>query len=400
MALQGTRTNSKLLLGAIRVAGNNINTSLRSSGDLAQNHLHLTLFFFDCLHTPTMFNAKSTATEVAKALAAQIRGKTVLITGVSPGSLGSATAMAIASQQPQRLLLGSRTMKNIHSVMAEIHSVYPSTAVEPVLMDLSSQKSVRAAAADVNSRISKLDILINNAGVMAVPDRRLSEDGIEMQFATNYIGHFLFTNLILKNLRAAAKDAENEGDTRVINLTSNGHRISPVRFSDWNFENKITPPEEQPDEEAYKSRGQTLEWSNGYEKFVAYGQSKTANILFSLYLQNSLAGSGILSFSVHPGTIMTNLIRHMDMSKLQASVKNAPAGANVPAIKSPDQGAATSIFAAFDPSLNVESSIYLEDCHDGVPEAYASDLDLAARLWKLGESIVGQSFSLVGEADS
>ncbi|KAL5095291.1 hypothetical protein Trisim1_000068 [Trichoderma cf. simile WF8] len=347
-----------------------------------------------------MFSPKSTATEVAKALATQIRGKTVLITGVSPGSLGSATAMAIASQQPQRLLLGSRTLKNIHSVIDDIHSVYPSTVVEPILMDLSSQKSVRAAAADVNSRISKLDVLINNAGIMAVPDRTLSEDGIEIQFATNHIGHFLFTNLILKKLQAAAKDAKKGGDTRIINLSSNGHRISPVRFSDWNFENKSVPAEEQADEEAYKSRGQSLEWSNGYEKLVAYGQSKTASILFSLYLRNNLVESGILSFSVHPGTIMTNLIRHMDLAKLQASTKNAPAGGNAPALKSVDQGAATSIFAAFDPSLNAESSIYLEDCHNGIAEAYASDPDLAAKLWKLSESIVGQSFSLKVEPDA
>lgn len=212
--------------------------------------------------------------------------------------------MAIASQQPQRLLLGSRTLKNIHSVIDDIHSMYPSTVVEPILMDLSSQKSVRAAAADVNSRISKLDVLINNAGIMAVPDRTLSEDGIEIQFATNHLGHFLFTNLILKKLQAAAKDAKNEGDTRVINLSSNGHRISPVRFSDWNFENKTVPPEEQANEKAYKSRGQTLEWSNGYEKLVAYGQSKTASILFSLYLRNNLIESGILSFSVHPGSML------------------------------------------------------------------------------------------------
>ncbi|KKO97383.1 retinol dehydrogenase 13 [Trichoderma harzianum] len=346
-----------------------------------------------------MFSPKSTATEVAKALATQIRGKTVLITGVSPGSLGSATAMAIASQQPQHLLLGSRTLKNIHSVIDDIHSMYPSTFVEPILMDLSSQKSVRAAAADVNSRISKLDVLIN-AGIMAVPDRTLSEDGIEIQFATNHLGHFLFTNLILNKLQAAAKDAKKGGDTRIINLSSNGHRISPVRFSDWNFENKTVPPEEQANGEAYKSRGQTLEWSNGYDKLVAYGQSKTASILFSLYLRNNLVESRILSFSVHPGTIMTNLIRHMDLAKLQASTKNAPAGGNAPALKSLDQGAATSIFAAFDPSLHAESSIYLEDCHNGIAEAYASDPDLAAKLWKLSESIVGQNFSLKVDPDA
>lgn len=320
------RSKCSILLDAILIVDNNINTSIRSSGVLVHNDVYLALFFSLTICIPQQCSALNLQQQklprlwqhifVARRVRILLKHdfqasrqlsyycELVLITGVSPGSLGSATAMAIASQQPQRLLLCSRTMENIHSVIDDIHSVYPSTVIEPVLMDLSSQKSVRAAAAEVDSRISKLDVLINNAGIMAVPDRTLSEDGIEIQFATNHLGHFLFTNLILKKLQAAAKDAKKDGDTRVINLSSNGHRISPVRFSDWNFENKIVPPEEQADEEAYKARGQTLEWSNGYEKLVAYGQSKTASILFSLYLRNNLVESGIWSFSVHPGSML------------------------------------------------------------------------------------------------
>jgi NAD(P)-dependent dehydrogenase (short-subunit alcohol dehydrogenase family) len=163
---------------------------------------------------------------------------------------------------------------------------------------------VRAAAADINGRISKLDLLINNAGIMAIPTRTLSEDGIELQFATNHIGHFLFTNLVLDNLRAAAKSsAATPGATRVVMVSSNGHRFSPVRFHDWNFEGKSVPPEEEPGVQAMKDRGmEPPSMESGYDKYVAYGQSKAANILFALHLRNNLAKEGIQAVGVHPGS--------------------------------------------------------------------------------------------------
>lgn len=163
---------------------------------------------------------------------------------------------------------------------------------------------MRAAAADINRRISKLDILINNAGIMAIPTRTLSEDGIELQFATNHIGHFLFTNLLLDKLKAAAKiSVTTPGATRVVMVTSNGHRFSPVRFHDWNFEGKSVPPDEEPGIQAMKDRGmKPPNMESGYDKFVAYGQSKAANILFALYLREMLAEEGIQAVSVHPGS--------------------------------------------------------------------------------------------------
>jgi NAD(P)-dependent dehydrogenase (short-subunit alcohol dehydrogenase family) len=139
---------------------------------------------------------------------------------------------------------------------------------------------------------------------MAIPTRTLSEDGIELQFATNHIGHFLFTNLVLGNLRAAARSsATAPGATRVVMVSSNGHRFSPVRFHDWNFEGKFIPPEELPDVQAMRDRGiEPLSMESEYDKYVAYGQSKTANILFALHLRDNLAKEGIQAVSVHPGS--------------------------------------------------------------------------------------------------
>lgn len=240
------------------------------------------------------FGPKSTATEVAIALGKYIQGKTgkasksltsarhiltlpiVLITGVSPESIGETTALAIASQRPAHLFLASRTKSNIDLVAKSIRDKLPSVTIDALILDLSSQKSVRRAAAEFNSTAAKLDILINNAGIMAVPERTLSEDGIELQFATNHIGHFLFTNLILEKLRIAADGNSVPGATRIINISSNGHRFSPVRFDDWNFESKTVSAEQQPDVDSIMGRIGSMNWSDGYEKFVAYGQSKTA----------------------------------------------------------------------------------------------------------------------------
>lgn len=222
-------------------------------------------------------------------------------------SIGANTAYAIASGKPERIILASRTRTNIDAVSDIIQSRYPSVAVEPLILDLSSQKSVREAAAHVNSSISKLDLLIANAGIMALPTRTLSPEGIELQFATNHVGHFLFTNLILDKLRAAAKASKTPGATRVVVLSSNGHRFSSVRFHDWNFEGKPIPKEEEPCVQAMINRGIGAPQFDDqhYNKFVAYGQSKTANILFALYLRNKLANEGIQAISVHPGSMCT-----------------------------------------------------------------------------------------------
>jgi len=160
-----------------------------------------------------------------------------------------------------------------------------------------SQDSIRAAAKEIGTLTDRLDLVINNAGVMT-QTRTSTKEGIEGQFGANHIGHFLLTNLLAPQLLAAAEKST-PGATRVVNLTSLGHRISPVRFSDWNITGKDIPDEE-------KNPGPlpplfTENALDGYNGWVAYGQAKTANILFSMGLNERVGGKGVVSLAVHPG---------------------------------------------------------------------------------------------------
>lgn len=220
----------------------------------------------------------------------------MVITGVGPDSLGEGLAVAIGSQSPSSLILASRTESKVQQVADKVRQLSKPTSVIAVVLDLASQRSIRAAASQIQGLVDRIDILINNAGVM-VPDHHLTEDGIEMQFGTNYVGHFLFTNLLMPHLKIAAS-ASTRGTTRIINVTSAGHRLSPIRFHDYNFEGKEIPPEERPPDGLPAMFDPV---SNGYNGWLAYGQSKTANILFSLYLTRHLESAGIVSYSVHPG---------------------------------------------------------------------------------------------------
>ncbi|TGO34335.1 hypothetical protein BHYA_0202g00200 [Botrytis hyacinthi] len=153
------------------------------------------------------FHADTTALEVAAEFKDQIRGKNILVTGTYPRGLGAATARAIASEGPALLILTYRTKEKVDQVVAELQATYPDVKVQTLELDLASTESVRAAAKELNSKISHLDILINNAGVMSLQELTLTKEGVEMHFATNHIGHFLFTNLILGKLVAASRKA-------------------------------------------------------------------------------------------------------------------------------------------------------------------------------------------------
>jgi NAD(P)-dependent dehydrogenase (short-subunit alcohol dehydrogenase family) len=180
--------------------------------------------------------------------------------------------------------------------VASIKDAYPTVNVHSVLLDLMSQESVKSAATSVTKITNKLDVIVNNAGIMT-PERSWTKEGIEAQFGSNHIGHFLFTNLLSSLLLNSAKSSTG-GATRVVNLTSLGHRLSPVRFHDYNFEGKEIPDEEKhielPPMFAKKNE-------DGYNGFVAYGQAKSANILYSVCLTNKLKDKGIVSYAVHPG---------------------------------------------------------------------------------------------------
>lgn len=206
-------------------------------------------------------------------------------------------ALAISSHNPALLILASRTANNINKVIDKITST-TNTIPKPVLVDLSSQSSVRSAAKEITALTPKLDIIINNAA-LNVPSYETTQEGIETHFGTNHIGLFLLTNLLLP-LILYSTPSSSVGSKRIINLTSAGHRLSPIRFSDYNFQKSYVdlPEEEQPPKDLPP---QFLKREESYNPYVAYGQSKTANILFSVSLNEALGERGVRSYSVHPG---------------------------------------------------------------------------------------------------
>lgn len=219
-----------------------------------------------------------------------------MITGVSPESIGSTTALSIASQAPALLILASRTQSKLEEVLKAISKDYPDVKVAIVSLDLMSQESVRTAAAEIANLTDRLDIIINNAGIMT-QTRKWTKEGLEAQFGANHIGHFLLTTQLLPQLLKAAQ-SNKSGETRVVNLTSIGHRISPVRFSDYNLQKAEVPADEMHGPLA-PMFAKTAE--DGYNGYIAYGQGKTANILFSVGLNERLRQKGIVSYAVHPG---------------------------------------------------------------------------------------------------
>ncbi|CCC09561.1 hypothetical protein SMACR_03592 [Sordaria macrospora] len=333
------------------------------------------------------FDEQTTGTEVASVFADQIRGRTILVTGVSPKGIGAATAFACASQAPDLLILASRTKSKLEAVGDQIRKKFPDTRVELVTMDLSSQQSIRQAVTEITSLTSKLDILVNNAAINATT-RQTTPEGLEMTFGTNHIGTFLFTNLLLPLLRNAAKanDPSSPSATRIVSLASAGHRLSPIRFSDYNFEPKQVPPEEDYLKPLPGSFARCT--ADGYNGMVTYGQSKTANILFTMYLQRHLAGQGIGAYTLHPGTIDTELGRDQDAEIKEQFNKMGLFW------KSQDQGCSTTLVAALDPALSETKGLYLDNCQISDPCEHAKDEMAAERLWKLSEEIVGEKFSL------
>ncbi|KAI1370123.1 retinol dehydrogenase 13 [Hypoxylon crocopeplum] len=327
---------------------------------------------------------KTSGLEVASAYARHVEGRNVLITGVAPEGVGEGTAIAFASQKPAIIILVSRTREKLEAVASSVRALYPSVHVRIVTIDLASQASIRRAAAEVNGLISRLDLLVNNAGA-TYNARRWTAEGIEMQFGANHIGPFLFTKLLFPLLEEAAKQSP-PGATRIVNLSSHGHRLSTIRFHDYNIENKEVPPEEEPFSPMPPAFGRVQE--DGYMPTVAYAQSKTANILFTLYLQEHLQKKGIMSYAVHPGGVSSHLGREHDEEMADAIARTSKYWKNC------DEGASTTLVAALDPSLNVRGGLYLADCQFFPAADYAQDPDIAKHLWRLSEDLIGETFNL------
>jgi NAD(P)-dependent dehydrogenase (short-subunit alcohol dehydrogenase family) len=286
-----------------------------------------------------------------------LTGKICVITGAT-GGLGLMAARGLASVAATVVLAG-RDAGQLRSATETIKNETPTAAVDTVEIELASLESVRSAAASICGRFPQIDVLINNAGVMFTPLQR-TRDGFELQFGVNHLGHFELTRSLLPLLTA--------GSARVVNLSSDGHRIGDIDLDDPNWEHRP------------------------YDKFQAYGASKTANVLFTVALDERYRDSGVRSFAVHPGTVATSLARHMSREDMKAMMALGATDRH-PSATTPrlevvpvEQGAATSVWAAMSAELTGLGGRYLKDCaisNDVMP--YATDPLRAERLWQVSE---------------
>ncbi|KAJ5737746.1 uncharacterized protein N7483_002871 [Penicillium malachiteum] len=353
------------------------------------------------------FNATTEGLDVAKTFSDKVHGNTILITGVNIAGIGFSTAQAFASQSPAHLIITGRSLSKIEESVHSLRIQFPGLDCRGLQIDLSSQQSVRQAANRLMgwTDIPSIDIVINNAGIMCIEERTLSCDGIELHFATNHIGHWLFTCLIMPKLIKSAK-AHSEGTTRIVNVTSASPTVSGMRWSDMNFDvkNKDLPKEEQPVGAWFEAWGYTDLDNQSYNPLDGYNRSKVANVLSGIGLNQRLFEKyGIFSLSVHPGVIGTTELGRNFPSDLIEAVQ-AMAGKGLFDFKTAGAGAATSVVAALDPALAkgvgdskngcINWGSYLVDCQisdQASPLAVSSDQ--AEKLWELSEKLVGQSFS-------
>jgi NAD(P)-dependent dehydrogenase (short-subunit alcohol dehydrogenase family) len=312
------------------------------------------------------FGRDTTTTEVLEGI--DLNGQRALVTGGS-GGLGAETARALAAKGA-RVVITARDVAKGEEVARGIRAATGNDGIEVEELELGSLASVRAFAERFLARHDALQILVNNAGVMACPFGKTA-DGFELQFGTNHLGHFLMTGLIAPALLRGAP-------ARIVSVSSRGHQMSPVVFDDIQFERRP------------------------YDKWSAYGQSKTANILLAVELERRLGARGVHANALHPGVIATDLARHMVREDFDHLRKRAPGGKMH--LKSVEAGAATAVYAATAPELEGRGGLYLEDCHvaevddaetatEGV-RSYALDPKAAERLWAVSEEMVGQSFPL------
>lgn len=317
--------------------------------------------------TERNFDATSTTDEVLEGI--DLSGQRVIVTGCSSG-LGAETARALAAKGAAVTLTG----RNVEKTQAVADGIAASTGnanLDVRALELDVPESVRAFGKGWLADHDTLNLLINNAGVMACPLMRNAE-GWENQFATNHVGHFLLTALLAPALRAGAP-------ARVVNVSSGGHRFSDIDYDDIHFERR------------------------DYDKFVAYGQAKTANVLHAVEFDRRLGPAGVHAMAIHPGVIMTELARHMDETDIKLISESRGDDQPPMVFKAVEAGAATQVFAATAPELEGRGGIYLEDCQvsgTAPPEGllgaspWALDADNAARLWQYTEELLGETFDL------
>ena len=300
------------------------------------------------------FDVDTTTDQVVAGL--DLSGRTVVVTGATSGR-GKETARALASAGAAVVVCGRDDAKGA-AVVGEIGG-----ATTYQHLDLADLDGTRTGADELLSRIERLDVLVNNAGVMACPLSRTT-DGFEMQFGTNHLGHFLLTARLLPLLAASAP-------SRIVNLSSQGHLIAGVDLDDPNYRHR------------------------DYDKWEAYGQAKSANILFTRELERRFGDHGIHAYAVHPGMIITELGRHLDEADIADIAERAaqrPAGGPSTEFKPVEAGAATQVWAATGEAI--PGGAYLADaavCDQVAP--HAADAETASRLWALSEELVGEAFA-------
>ncbi|XP_015896091.3 short-chain dehydrogenase TIC 32, chloroplastic [Ziziphus jujuba] len=300
------------------------------------------------LKGPSGFSACSTAEEVTHGIDGA--GLTAIVTGASSG-LGVETTRVLALRGVH-VIMAVRNVNSGKDVRETVLKEIPTAKIDVMELDLSSMASVRKFASEYNASGLPLNLLINNAGVMATPFM-LSQDNIELQFATNHIGHFLLTNLLLETMKNTARESNKEG--RIVHVSSEGHRFAyreGIRFDKINDE-------------------------SSYNSIYSYGQSKLANILHAKELSRILKAEGvdITANALHPGAIVTNLLRHHGFFNVIANMFGKFLLKNV------QQGAATQCYVALNPQVKGVSGEYFMDSNKANPSNLAKDAELAKKLW-------------------
>ncbi len=321
------------------------------------------------------FGRDTTTDEVLEGV--DLSGRRFVITGAATG-LGRESARALAAHGASVTLV-ARSAERAAGAVDEVGAMVSGADLEPGVADLGDLSSIRAFADSYLAGHDTLDVLMNNAGVMACPFGRTA-DGFETQFGTNHLGHFLLTALLYPALQG--------GDgPRVVTLTSAGHSRADVDLEDPNFEH------------------------TEYSPWVAYGQAKTANALFARELARRAGPSGLQSFAVHPGGIITDLGRHLndeliqdmaDFARRRAEAAGTTGESRGMHFKTVEAGAATQVWAATTSELTDHNGAYLANCGVGVLGAdpgvngfmpYLLDDEHAVELWELSERLVGQTFA-------
>jgi NAD(P)-dependent dehydrogenase (short-subunit alcohol dehydrogenase family) len=309
---------------------------------------------------PSGLGARTTAEEALGG--ADLRGKVAIVTGGHAG-LGLETTRVL-SKAGATVLVGSRDTRKAQMAVAKLKNVEISE------LDLASPASIDRFAAEFLKSNRALDLLINNAGIMATPLTR-DERGYELQFSTNHLGHFQLTARLWEALKKAH-------GARVVELSSRGHSRGSVDLIDPNFEKRP------------------------YDKWVAYGQSKSANSLFAIELDRRGQQHGIRAFAVHPGGILTDLLKYMTDEELSAygisrqnGVAGIPDAAKVPErLKTIEEGAATTIWCAVNPQLNGKGGVYCEDCDVAALAPGDSKLNSGVRPWAVDKAAAEALWSL------